>query len=229
MTIFSRLSDIINSNINAMLDKAEDRGKLIRLVIQEMEDTLVEVRSATVRVIAERKTLERRIAQLQAEQEDWARKAEFALLKDREDLARAALLAKAQATANLQEAQAHLALLTNGQEAQNADMDKLQAKLAEAKAREKELIARQNTAAAQIKLREKIYSSRTAGAFEKFDHLARGLDAMEGSVEAYEMGKTKSLAEEFSALEAEHAMNEELAQLKSKLNLTKTPQPPQEG
>lgn len=221
MTVFSRLSDIINSNINALLDKAEDRGKLIRMVIQEMEDTLVEVRSSAVRVIAERKTLERRIAQLEAEQAEWARKAEFALTKDREDLARSALLAKAQTTKNLQDTQAHLNLLGAGLEAQNADMAKLQAKLAEAKAREKELLARQNTASAQMKMRDKIYSARTAGAFEKFDHLARSLDEMEGSVEAYEIGRAKTLADEFAALEAEHAMNDELAQLKNKLNANK--------
>src|ERR1700740_866427 len=94
MGTFPRLSDIINSNINAILDRAEEPEKIIRLIIQEMEDTLVEVRASAVRAIAERRELERRIAQLRQDQDEWHRKAEFALGKNREDLAKAALLAK---------------------------------------------------------------------------------------------------------------------------------------
>jgi phage shock protein A len=217
MTIFSRLSDIVNANLNALLDRAEDPAKLIRLVIQEMEDTLVEVRSGAVRVIAERKELERRIATLLRERDEWARKAEFALTRDREDLARGALLAKAQIVRSLDEAQLHLQNIIEGLEAQNADIAKLQAKLADAKSREKILGTRRNTAAAQLKLRGKLHDGRVIDAFGKFERIEQALDEMEGKVEAYDLGKTKTLADEFAELEADQSVNAELEALKARV------------
>src|SRR5271166_432807 len=95
MGIFSRISDIINSNINAILDRAQDPEKIIRLIIQEMEDTLVEVRSSAVKTIAEKRELERKVAALTQERDDWQNKAELALTKDREDLAKGALQIRA--------------------------------------------------------------------------------------------------------------------------------------
>ena len=217
MTIFSRLSDIINANLNALLDRAEDPSKLIRLVIQEMEDTLVEVRSAAVRVIAERKEPERRIATLTRERDEWARKAEFALTRNREDLARGALMAKAQVTLSLEEAQRHLTHIAEGLEAQNADIAKLQAKLADAKTREKILANRRNTAAAQLKLRGKHHDTRVNDAYAKFERIEQALDEMEGKVEAYDLGKTKTLADDFAELEADQSVTDELEALKARI------------
>jgi phage shock protein A len=221
MTIFSRLSDIMNANLNSLLDRAEDPAKLIRLVIQEMEDTLVEVRSAAVRVIAERKELERRIAGLGRERDEWARKAEFALTRDREDLARGALMAKAQVVRSLDEAELQLTHIVQGLEAQNADLAKLQAKLADAKSREKILLSRRTTASAQLKLRGKLYDGRVTDAFTKFERIEQALDQMEGKVEAYDLGRPKTLADEFADLETDQAVTEELAALKAKIK----PQP----
>src|SRR5690606_32428207 len=98
MSIFSRLSDIINSNISSLLDKAEKPEKMIRMVIQDMEETLVEVRSGTAKVIAEKKTLERRAQQLHRQADSWQEKAELAMSRDREDLAKAALVEKSAVT-----------------------------------------------------------------------------------------------------------------------------------
>jgi len=217
MTIFSRLSDIVNANLNALLDRAEDPTKLIRLVIQEMEDTLVEVRSAAVRVIAERKELERRIALLNRDRDEWERKAEFALTRDREDLARGALMAKATISRNLADAETQLAHIVEGLNQQNVDIGTLQAKLSDAKSREKLLIARQNTAQNRLKLRGKIHDDRVTDAFAKFERVEQALDEMEGRVEAYDLGRPKTLTDDFADLEADQAVQDELAALKARV------------
>ena len=136
MGIFSRLSDIVNSNINALLDKAEDPEKIIRLIIQEMEDTLVEVRSDAVRIIADRKESERQIARLTAERDDWEAKAELAITKGREDLARAALIAKTRVGDAVNNEAKHLDEINKGLDQQGEDIARLQAKLDDARKRE---------------------------------------------------------------------------------------------
>ena len=217
MTIFSRLSDIVNANLNALLDRAEDPAKLIRLVIQEMEDTLVEVRSAAVRVIADRKELERRVSVLVKERDEWERKAEFALSRNREDLARGALMAKAQIVRSLEEAQTHLTHISEGLAEQNADIGRLQAKLADAKSREKILGLRKTTAASRLKLRAQIHDGRVTDAFAKFERIEQALDEMEGRVEAYDLGRPKTLADEFADLEADQSVQDELEALKARV------------
>jgi phage shock protein A len=217
MTIFSRLSDIMNANLNSLLDRAEDPAKLIRLVIQEMEDTLVEVRSATVRVIAERKELERRMTVLTQDRDEWARKAEFAVSRDREDLARGALLAKAQAARMLADAQTQHGHIVEALSARDGDIGQLQAKLADAKLREKALLTRKDTAAARLKLREKIHDGRIGDAFSRFDKVERALDEMEGKVEAYDLGRKRTLGDEFADLEADQSVQDELAALKARV------------
>jgi phage shock protein A len=229
MTIFSRLSDIVNANLNALLDRAEDPTKLIRLVIQEMEDTLVEVRSAAVRVIAERKELERRIALLTRDRDEWERKAEFALTRDREDLARGALMAKASVNRSLTDAQTQLAHIVEGLNQQNVDIGTLQAKLADAKAREKILLTRRNTAENRLKLRGRIHDDRVTDAFAKFERVEHALDEMEGRVEAYDLGRPKTLSDEFADLEADQSVQDELAALKARLNDTAKPTPEPEA
>ena len=137
MGIFSRLADIVNSNINAILDRAEDPEKIIRLIIQEMEDTLVEVRSAAVRSIAESKEMERRLEAMRREHDDWQRRAELALTRGREDLAKGALTAKARLAEAIEREERQLPSFAAALDKQNDDIAKLQAKLADAKAREK--------------------------------------------------------------------------------------------
>jgi phage shock protein A len=217
MGIFSRLADIVNSNINAILDRAEDPEKIIRLIIQEMEDTLVEVRSSAVRTIAEKKEIDRRIAALEREQEEWQRRAELAITKGREDLAKGALLAKSRVAEALSTLQQQRQQIEDALGKQNEDIAKLQAKLADAKLREKAIAARQKTAVNRIKLRTHLYDERITDAFARFEHVERALDEMEGKVEAFDLGRKKTLADELAGLEAESGVEEELKALKERL------------
>jgi len=224
MGIFSRLADIVNSNINAILDRAEDPEKIIRLIIQEMEDTLVEVRSSAVRTIAEKKEIERRLATLEREQEEWQRRAELAITKGREDLAKGALLAKARVAEALSALQSQRQQIEDALVKQNEDITKLQAKLADAKTREKAIAARHKTAANRIRLRTHLYDERITDAFARFEHVERALDEMEGKVEVLELGRKKTVADELAGLEAESAVEEELKALKERLGNSIHPQ-----
>ncbi len=217
MGIFSRLADIVNSNINAILDRAEDPEKIIRLIIQEMEDTLVEVRSSAVRTIAEKKEIERRIATLTREQEEWQRRAELAVTKGREDLAKGALVAKARVVQALETLQRQHQQIEDALHKQNEDITKLQAELVDAKAREKAIVARQKTAAARLKLRSRLYDERITDAFARFEQVERALDEIEGKVEAFDLGRKPTLGEELAGLEAEDGVEEELKALKQRL------------
>ena len=224
MGIFSRLADIVNSNINAILDRAEDPEKIIRLIIQEMEDTLVEVRSSAVRTIAEKKEIERRIGALEREQEEWQRRAELAVTKGREDLAKGALLAKARVVEGRSTLQHQRQQIEDALAKQKEDIAKLQAKLADAKMREKTIAARQKTAVNRIKLRTHLYDERITDAFARFEHVERALDEMEGKVEVFDLGRKKTLADELAGLEAESGVEEELRALKERLGNSIHPQ-----
>jgi phage shock protein A len=224
MGVFSRLADIVNSNINAMLDRAEDPEKIIRLIIQEMEDTLVEVRSSAVRTIAEKKELERRLEQLRRDHDEWQRKAEFALFKEREDLAKAALLAKSRIAENVKLHERQLQQIEEALQKQNEDIGKLEAKLKDAKAREKTIVARQKTAAARLKVRTALYDERVGDAFARFEQVERSLDELEGKVEVFDMGRRKTAVDELTELEADAGVEQELAEMKKRLGNRIRPQ-----
>jgi len=216
MGIFSRFTDIINSNINNLLDKAEDPAKMVRLIIQEMEDTLVEVRSSSAKTLAEKKELMRQVTRLEKDASQWQEKAELALSKERDDLARAALLEKKKSS---QSAQALLEELTHTDEhiskLQN-EISQLQDKLLDAKSRQKTILIREKSVSTRLKIKEKIHSSRVNDALNRFDHYERKIDNIEAEVESYDMAG-KSLADEIDDLATDAKVDDELAQLKAKL------------
>ena len=169
MGIFTRFSDIVNSNINAILDKAEAPEKIVRLMIQEMEDTLVEVRSAAARSIADKKDLNRKIEKLDNEKEDWDDKAELAMRKGREDLAKAALVEKSRVASAVDVLKEDYVAVDEGLAKLNEDIARLEAKLEDAKARQKALLARHKTANSRLAARKKIHDYKIDDAMLRFE------------------------------------------------------------
>ena len=217
MGIFSRLADIVNSNVNTILDRAEEPEKIIRLIIQEMEDTLVEVRSSAAESIAEKKEIMRSLERLMAAQAEWQRKAEVALEKGREDLSRGALLEKSRLAESAQALKDELVAVESALSQGEADIIKLEAKLTEAKAKQKSILTRHETASSRLKVRRKLYDSRVEDAFARFDLMEKRVDEREGEVEAYNLGRGKTLDEQIADLEAESAVEDELTALKARL------------
>ena len=217
MGIFTRFSDIVNSNINSILDQAEDPEKIVRLMIQEMEDTLVEVRSAAARSIADKKDLNRKLGRLESEQADWDAKAELALRKGREDLAKAALVEKSRATAAADLIKLDYDAIDEGLGKLNEDISRLEEKLSDAKARQKSLLARHKTANSRLAARKKIHDYKIDDAMVRFEQYTRRIDDVEGRIEAYDLGLPKDLNHEFAGLAAEESVARELDDLKKRV------------
>ena len=217
MGIFTRFSDIVNSNINAILDKAEDPEKIVRLMIQEMEDTLVEVRSAAARSIADKKDLNRKLESLDKEQQAWDDKAELAVRKGREDLAKAALVEKSRVVAAIDALKRDYIAVDEGLAKLNEDIARLEAKLEDAKVRQKALLARHKTANSRLAARKKIYDYKIEDAMVRFEQYTRRIDDVEGRIEAYDLGLPKDLHHEFASLEAEESVQKELEDLKRRV------------
>lgn len=218
MGIFSRMGDIINSNLNSMIDKAENPEKIARLIIQEMEDTLVEVRTDAARNIAERKELTRKGEQYDERAKEWADKAELALEKDREDLARGALQAKQQAEQMVDVVRREIDILDEAVAKADGDLAKLQTKLDEARAKHKSLMMRSGVAKSQIKMRSKITDHKVDDALARYERMERKVDELEAHVEAFDLGSGQSLESQFAALEADEAIEAELAALKASIS-----------
>lgn len=216
MGIFSRFTDIINSNINALLDKAEDPEKMVRLIIQEMEDTLVEVRSASAKTIANKKDISHQVNRLANEVEEWQEKAELALSKNREDLARAALHEKKKTAESAKSLKHELAIVERELEKLQSETGQLQAKLADAKTRQKTILMRQKTVSSRLEVKRRLDSNTVDAAMGKFEQFERKIDDLESQVEAYDLGK-KTLKDEFAELEADGKIDSELAALKKKM------------
>jgi len=216
MGIFSRFTDIVNSNINSILDKAEDPEKMVRLIIQEMEDTLVEVRSASAKTLASKKEIAAQINKMQNEAKDWKAKAELAISKDREDLARAALQEKKKCDEHARALSAELNVVDEQITKLQSEVGQLQDKLADAKTRQKAIMLRQKTVSSRLEVKKTLDSGKVDAAMGRFEQYERKIDDLESQVDAYDLGK-KTLADEFAELESDEEIDDELAALKKKM------------
>ena len=220
MGIFSRTRDIIAANFNDMLDKADDPQKMIRMIILEMEETLVEVRASAARTIADQKEMHRHTVKLDKLQADWGEKAQLAVSKDREDLARAALVEKKKASDMSEQLKQEIAVLDDALRAYEQDIQKLQNRLREARSRQTAIAARLESAENRVKLRSLMTNERVDDALSRFDQLERRVDYAEGRADALSIADKSdkpSLADEIAALEGADAIDDELEQMKKAL------------
>ena len=217
MSIFSRMTDIVNSNLNALLDKAEDPEKMVRLIIQEMEETLVEVRSTSARAIADRKDLERRAQWQQDEAGEWQRKAEIAVTKGRDDLAKGALAEAKKCTDQAQVLNGELQILNSTLTKLGEDIGALQEKIKDAKTRQNAIIMRGKAAQSRLGVRRTLSEHNIEDAISRFEHYERKMDDLEGQIESYDLGQ-KTLADEISELEGDESADAMLTDLKARMN-----------
>ena len=219
MSVFNRFSDIINSNINSILDQAEDPRKMVRLITQETQETLVEVRSVSAQNIADRKQLQARIRFSRRESRNWQDKAELAVVKDRDDLAKLALKEKARHDEAVTIMEADLVQIVDAVTKLQHDADRLEDQLRLARTRQKALILRGQTAKSRIKVKRQLHNVNCDEALSRFEEYERKLDDVEGVVESYDLGN-RTLAQEINDLQGDEHLNKELQALKSRIKNT---------
>jgi phage shock protein A len=217
MSVFSRFTDIINANINSLLEKAEDPEKIIRLMIQEMEDTLVEIRSSAAKCIADRKEQRRYVEFLDREQQDWAKRAELAVRQGREDLARAALAEKQTLADAAEQTRVETEMLDKQLEKFNSDITQLQSKLNDAKTRQRSIVIRHKTATTQLAARRHIHDDTIDEMLFRFENAEQRIDRVEAKGESLDMGRRKGLADEIAGLEDDDRIEDALEALKAKV------------
>jgi len=215
MSIFTRTRDIVAANFTDLLDKAEDPAKMVRVMIMEMEETLVDVRASAARTIADQKEMQRQIVKLERLQASWTEKAELALSKDREDLAKAALMEKRKAADAAESLDVEIAVLNDGLRAYEGDIAKLQAKLREARVRQTSIASRIETAHNQVRMRESYSGPRAADAISGFEILERRADLAEGQADALALAAPRTLEEEIAELRSSDQVDAELAAMKA--------------
>src|SRR3982750_935156 len=215
--VFSRARDIFAANMTELLDRAEDPARMIRMIILEMEETLVEVRASAARSIADGKEMRRALKRLDELQTSWTEKAELALSKDREDLAKAALIERQKAADMADGLRDEIGTIDGTLKSYEGDIAKLQGKLREARARQNAISTRFESAVTRAKAREIMNGTRTEDAFSRFEVLERRADFAEGRADALGMTGPKSLEEEIAELKAAESVDAELEAMKAAL------------
>ncbi|MCK8134710.1 PspA/IM30 family protein [Pseudoalteromonas sp. 2CM28B] len=223
MSIFNRVNDVIQSNIAAMLDKAEDPEKLLNLMLSEMQEALNECRSTAAALLCEEKTLKRQIAQKQKDLTLWQTKAELAVAKNRDDLAKSALVEKQRVDEQIVAKNTQLNTLKESIEKITADCERLQQKMAQAKSKQAQLIKRHDIVAAREKVNMQLHSDKVANALSRFEMIEQKVEGIEAQVDAYELTNTaQSTAEQIESLVKNEKIDAELARLKASVKQSNT-------
>jgi phage shock protein A len=223
MSIFNRVNDVIQSNIAAMLDKAEDPEKLLNLMLSEMQEALNECRSTAAALLCEEKTLKRQIAQKQKDLTLWQTKAELAVAKNRDDLAKSALVEKQRVDEQIVAKNTQLNTLKESIEKITADCERLQQKMAQAKSKQAQLIKRHDIVAAREKVNMQLHSDNVANALSRFEMIEQKVEGIEAQVDAYELTNTaQSTAEQIESLVKNEKIDAELARLKASVKQSNT-------
>ena len=215
MSIFTRTRDIVAANFTDLLDKAEDPAKMVRVMIMEMEETLVEVRASAARTIADQKEIQRQISKIERLQDSWVEKAELALSKDREDLAKAALVEKNKLADLADSLKVEVEVLRDAMRASEGDIARLQAKLREARTRQNQISNRLEGAENRAKMREMYSGQKVEEAFSSFEVLERRADYAEGKADALALAAPRTLEEEIAELRSSELVDAELAAMKA--------------
>ncbi|MDP5030202.1 MAG: PspA/IM30 family protein [Paraglaciecola sp.] len=218
MGLISRMSDIVQANVNAILDKAEDPAKVLKLLIQEMDEALVELRSVAASNLAEKKRIQRKSEKMALQVEAWQAKAALAMEKQREDLARAALAEKHQCQQKLCSYEAELSCVETSLTDLQADTAKLHEKLTEARLKQNSLVIRERSAAVRLQVKANTHADRIEAAIGRFEHYERRIDDLESQVDAYDLvSSSQDLNSQFVQLEAAEKIEHELAMLRKKV------------
>lgn len=215
MGIFTRFKDIVASNMSAMLDKAEDPEKLIKLMIREMEDTLIEIKSSCANAIANQKKVQRFLDDIQEKERFWARKASLAVEKGKDNLARQALQEKRQYTLKAEAVEVEFTELSMIIEQYRDDIQELENKLKSAREKQRMLVQRHIRAKRKKRAREEIRRADSVEVMQKFEELENHIERMEAEADLVDYGRPTTLEEQFDALEADDDIEAELSKLKS--------------
>lgn len=217
MGMFSRLSDIVQANINAILDKAEDPQKVLRLIVQEMEEALVELRTIAAQHLASKKGLQRRLESAGKQAEQWQEKAELAMDKNREELARSALQQKYQSEKQVEQLDSEMQQIDESLQGIQSDIGRLQDKLKDARSRQKALDTRQQSVSGRLRARQAVDEQKIQQVMGRFDQYEYRIDDLEARLEAYDLvGNAEPLESEFARMEREQYLDDALAALKNK-------------
>lgn len=216
MALIDRIEDLIKSEINAFLDKAEDPQKMTAQIESELQDALAECRSTAAQIIAEQKGLSRQHEDLAKGIERWQQQAELAVSKGRDDLAKSALIEKQKLVDAQEDNQKQAAQLEDALQKLNEDAARLSNKIAEVKTKQQQFYRAQNSAVARLKVRSTLNSEEVQNVCARFSQLEQKVERIEAQVESYDIGKN-DVYQEFKKMEQDEKLSEELAALKQKV------------